>query len=204
MEPRHDPPPLPPNSLRHTGGRLRDVGPVPPPPGQGSPPPPHSPPGGPRHPGAGRHWAHAPRLPGPSLARSHSDLGKLQRQPACQPARQAPAGTRGHPWNHARTEAHGHEPEQYGDHTLHGLSNADEARLGARSSDAEGRTEAEQPPAPSSPGAPNHSYEGGRQTDRSPTTSQALNHHGHAGPPKRQRTARTQARAGRDRPTPPK
>ena len=65
---------------------------------------------------------------------------------------QSCAGAQGHPADRIWAEANGHKPKQYGDHTLHGQSDADEARFGARPTEAEGRTEAERPPAPGPPG----------------------------------------------------
>ena len=103
---------------------------------------------------------------------------------------------------------HGHKPEQYGDHTLLGVSNANEARLGARSREAEGRTEAEQPPAPRPPLAdpvPTTPPKGRRQTPPPPpppSTPQAPDRPGRTGPPTRGGATQSQAREGRDRATP--
>ena len=197
-EPRRDPPP----KALAKGRR-----PCTPRPGQGRPPPPLFPERA-AAPGAERHWVHAPRTPGPSPARSNSDLGKPRRQTACHPARRPPAGTQEGPPDCARTGARGREPEQYGDHTLHGLSDADEACLGARSGEAEGRNEAEQPPAPRPPGptdrpGSNHAPNGGgKRTTPAPPTPQAPDRPGRTGPPTRGRATQSQARRPRDRATP--
>ena len=163
---RPNPPPPPPEPAE-CRWRLGDVGPVPPPPSQGSPPPP-LPLERAAALGAERHWVHAPRAPERSPARSHSDLGKPRRQPACQTARQPPAGTQGRPTaphsDRAQTGAHGHEPEQYGGHTFHGLTDANEARLGARARKAERQAEAERPPTP-------HAPEGGSERTPPPRTA---------------------------------
>ena len=101
---------------------------------------------------------------------------------------QSYASTHGQPMDRFRAEAHRQEPGQYGDHTLHGPGDAEEARFRARPREAEGRTEAERPFASAPPGPPNRAPEGGRHKDRPP-----------APPPTRRRTAPdAQARARRD------
>ena len=79
----------------------------------------------------------------------------LARQPPAGP----PGGPTARPSGGAWAEAKGHELEQYRDHTLHGLSKANKARLCARVREAEGRTS----------GSP-------------PSTSQARNTEGHKPP----------------------
>ena len=83
----------------------------------------------------------------------------------CEPARWPAADTPGRPTappsGRAPTGAHGHEPDQYGDHTLHGLSDANEARLGARTrKQRDGRRQSN--PTPPTPRHP--------PTDPDPTT----------------------------------
>ena len=70
-------------------------------------------------------------------------------------ARQGTKPPRGAPLGRLRTEAHEREPEQYGYRTLQGLCDAEEACLGARAREAEGRASdfpasgaAPQPPPP--------------------------------------------------------
>ena len=199
----HNPPPPQPAECRRLAKGRRPCGP---PPGQGRPPPPLRPEGA-AAPDAERHWVHAPRAPGPSPVRSQSGLGKPQCLPACQPARRPPVDTQGRPPDRARTGAHGHGPEQYGDHTLHGLDDAAEARLAACSKEAERRTEAEGPPAPRPPGplderGPSHVRRGGGKRTAPPPTPQAPDHLGRTDPPTRGRTTGPQARGRRDRATP--
>ena len=55
------------------------------------------------------------------------------------------------PSGNARVEANGYEPEQYGHPTLHDLSNADEAGLGAGAGEAEERTGGSPAPTPDAP-----------------------------------------------------
>ena len=115
---------------------------------------------------------------------------------------QSRAGAQGHPAGRIRAAARGQEPEQYGDHTLNRLSDADAARLGARPREAEERTEAERPPAPRPPGPPNHAPKGGRHTDPPPHPP-APDRPGRTGPPTRGHTTQNRARGERDRPPPP-
>ena len=103
---------------------------------------------------------------------------------------------------------HGHEREQYGDLTLHGLSNANKAHLRARPREAEGQTKAKRPPAPRHPGlpdrpGPNHAPKGGRLTDRSPphTPPRGLTAAGAQARPRG--GARPKARHGEERTEPP-
>ena len=157
--PRPARPPLPPSQPAECRRPARGRQPCTPAPGQ-PPPPPILPPGRTAAPGAERHRAHAcarPRTVTCPLC-SHSDLGGLWRWPAHRPACQPPASAQGRPTappsDQARTGAHGHEPEQYGDHTLNGQSDTNVARISAHTREAEGQTEAERPPAPPPPRPP--------------------------------------------------
>ena len=134
------------------GGRAEagqgDVGPAPPPPppGQARPPPPR----GPRHPGRS---ATGPVRRAPLNHRPPTHTVTSTGLQSC-------AATQGHCADRIWAAARGHEPEQRGDHALHGLGEADEACLGAQPREAEGGTEAERPPAPRPPGPANHALPG--------------------------------------------
>ena len=195
--PARPPPPLSPLSPSPGRGMLKagegDVGPVPPPPGQRSPPPPPPPPParGPRHPGrsAARPIRRAPPNRHPTTPTVTST------------GLQSRAGAQGHPANRIWAATRAHEAEQYGDHTLHGLSNAEEARFGARPREAEGQTEAERPLPPAPRGPPTTPPRGGgTQTPPPPSPPDRPRR---TSPPTRGHTTQSQARGERDRTAPP-
>ena len=187
--PWYDPPPPPgPQSAADQPG---DAGPVLPRQARG--PPPLSARGDRgargRAPRWARSWVHAPCAPPkPSPNQSHSDLCKPRQLPVCQPALQQTCQyTIRHtapPFRRPRTGARGHEREQYGGRTLNLRSGASKARLGVRTREAEGRTDAERPPVPKplrppdQPG-PNHAPKGGGEGAAPPPPT----HPRDAGPP---------------------
>ena len=95
-----------------------------------------------RHPGGERRQAHTLHAPMPPPACSHTDHHR-QADP-----RQHTKAPRGPHLGSAR----GHEPEQYGGHSLNQLSDSNDTRFGARPGKAVGRTEVDRPPYP--PGSP--------------------------------------------------
>ena len=96
------------------------------------------------------------------------------------------------------------EPEQYGNHTLYGKSDAKDARFVACPGKAEGRTEARQPPAPLAPPAAQF----GSTADRPPppppqARPPAQKRPRRTDPPHGERTAPSQVGGNRTGPPPP-
>ena len=106
---------------------------------RGGPPPPRRA----AAPSGERCQAHTPRAPAGPPARSQTDPDRLA----------VPRGRTRTPGGPHPGSARGHEPEQYGDHALPQLSDADATCFGARRGEAEGRTVVERPPAPWGPPA---------------------------------------------------
>ena len=119
--------------------------------------------------------------------------GSRSPRPACL-ARQSPAGAPGRPTapysNSARAGAHGHEPEQYGDRTLHARSKVNEAR-----SCKAGRGTDERLPTPRAPEPTTGPTTPPAEAARRPPPPQRPppRASGDAGPPRTHRPAKTGA-----------
>ena len=160
--------------------------------------------------------ARGPRCPGPSATRpmrgtpsNHhppaptvTSTGRGASRPANLPASRPPARKSTRRTASGR-KRNGHKPEQYGGHTLHDLSDANEARFGARPRMQRDRLRQSDAPPPVPRGPKNDTPEGGRDTDLPPPTPPALDRAGRTGPPTGGRTTQSQARVERDRAPPP-
>ena len=183
--PRRDPPSLsahPPQAARKPRGRR-------PPPlrGRGDGPP------SPRQDRGAREGGRSKACPPVPAACSHRNRGE---QANLRQRARAPHGPR-------PETASEHEPEPYGGHARHDQNDASDTRFVACPGKAEGRNEAERPPAPLAPPAAKTGGTAHRTPPPPPPHPPARERPGRADPPHGERTTPSQVGGKRDRAAPP-